>query len=259
VAVCAGVRHPWSVVKNQLGWLPPGERILELRNGMKFRCRPNTPDINQAVAVGLAREYPAQLLKMLPPSATVLDLGAHIGSFAIFAARLRSDITIHSYEPSSENLRLLRQNLILNGLEHRVGTCRAAVSDADGVVQLRVNGPTDAFDIPAAPIQRGNDDRSLEEVEARTLHSILKDVGLERVDLMKMDIEGSEYAVLESSPDAIARCDRVVMEWHDDPLGRRSDEWLVARFRQLDFAVDRPRANLLVAAHRRLQEGATAR
>src|SRR4051812_7556787 len=135
LAVCTGVREPWSVVENQLGWLPPGERILELRNGMKFRCRANTPDINQAVVVGMAREYPARLLKSLPPGSTVLDLGAHIGSFAILAARLRPDVTIHAYEPSSENLRLLRDNLVLNGVQDRVVTCRTAVSDADGLVR----------------------------------------------------------------------------------------------------------------------------
>jgi FkbM family methyltransferase len=258
MAVCTGVRDPWSVVKNQLGWLPPGERILELRNGMKFRCRANTPDINQAVVVGLAREYPERLLTMLPPGATVLDLGAHIGSFAILAARMRSDITIHSYEPSSENFRLLRQNLVLNGVQDRVVTCRAAVSDADGLVQLRVGGPTDAFDVSAAPIERVNDDRSIEEVPARTLRSILKDVGTERLDLLKMDVEGSEYAVLESSAEAIAKCDFVLMEWHDDPRGVRNDEWLVARLRQLQFDVDRPRANLLAAARRGLLRSATA-
>src|SRR5580765_697891 len=198
MAVCTGVRDPWSVVKNQLGWLPPGERILELRNGMKFRCRANTPDINQAVVVGLAREYPARLLTMLPPGAIVLDLGAHIGSFAILAAHLRSDVTIHSYEPSSENLRLLRENLVLNGVQHRVVARRAAVSGADGFVPLRVGGPTDAFDVMAPPLEPVNGDRSIEEVPARTLRSILRDVGTERLDLLKMDVEGSEYAVLES-------------------------------------------------------------
>jgi len=253
MGVCTGVRDPWSVVKNQLGWLPPGEHILELRNGLKFRCRANTPDINQAVAVGLGKEYPEPLLDMLPSGATVLDLGAHIGSFAIRAARLRSDVTIHSYEPSSENLRLLRQNLVLNGLQHRVVTCRAAVADRDGPVQLRVDGPTDAFDVVAAPMTRGNGDGSTEEVPARTLGSILRDVGHERVDLLKMDVEGSEYAVLESSPDAIEKCDLVVLEWHEDPLGRRSREWLIGRFRQLQFDVDCPRANLIVAARRRLR------
>jgi FkbM family methyltransferase len=258
VSVCTGVRNPWSVVKNQIGWLPPGERILELRNGMKFRCRANTPDINQAVVVGLAREYPVRPLQRLPPGATVLDLGAHIGSFAILAARLRSDVTIHAYEPSSENLRLLRQNLILNGVQHRVTTYRAAVSDADGLVHLRVGGPTDAFDVMAAPSEHVSGDGSMEEVPARTLSSILGELGTERLDLLKMDVEGSEYAVLESSADAIAKCDHVLMEWHDDPRGRRNVEWLIARLRQLQFDVDRPRANLIVAARPRLHGSATA-
>jgi hypothetical protein len=132
------------------------------------------------------------------------------------------------------------------------------VSDADGLVQLRVGGPTDAFDVSAAPIERVNDDRSIEEVPARTLRSILKDVGTERLDLLKMDVEGSEYGVLESSAEAIAKCDFVLMEWHDDPRGVRNDEWLVARLRQLQFDVDRPRANLLAAARRGLLRSATA-
>ena len=255
MAVCTGVRQPWSVVKNQLGWLPPGERTLELRNGLKFRCRANTADINQAVAVGLAREYPASLVETLPPGATVLDLGAHIGSFAILAARLRSDITIHCYEPSSDNSRLLRQNLALNRLEGRVVTHRAAVSDGDGPVQLRVSGPTDAFDVTAG---RVGGETASEQVPAQTLRSILREIGAERLDLLKMDVEGSEYAVLESSPDAVARCHIVVMEWHDDPRGRRTDEWLIARLRELQFDVERLRANLIVATRHRSNGRAAA-
>ena len=87
-------------------------------------------------------------------------------------------------------------------------------------------------------------------------------VGLERGNHFawrpEMDVEGSEYAVLDSSADAIAKCDFVLMEWHDDPRGRRNDEWLIARFRQLQFDVDRPRANLIIAAHHRLHGSATA-
>ena len=256
MAVCTHVRDPWSVLKNQLGWLPAGEHVLELRNGLKFRCRANTADINQAVAVGLAREYPARLLKTLRPGATVLDLGAHIGSFAVLAASIRSDIAIHAYEPSSENLRLLRQNLVLNGVENRVTTYRAAVSDCDGSVHLRVSGATDAFAV-SGPIARVNGSESVEEVPARTLQSILGDIGTDRLDLLKMDVEGSEYAVLESSPEAIAKCDLVVMEWHGDPRGRRGHAWLIDRLRRLKFGVNCPRANLIVAARGPLP-GATA-
>src|SRR5579872_415134 len=192
VAVCTGVRHPWTVVKNQFGWLPPGERVLELRNGLRFRCRANTPDINQAIVVGLAKEYPARLLDTLPRQARVIDLGAHIGSFAIRAARQRPDLTIHSYEPSSENLRLLQENVILNGVAGRVVARRAAVSDHDGWARLRVSRPTDAFDVIATAREPRDNDGLTEQVPALTLSSMLSEIGAERLDLLKMDVEGSE-------------------------------------------------------------------
>jgi len=250
-AVCTAVRQPWAVFRNQCGWLAPGEFTLALRNGLMFRCRANTTDANEAVAVGLAREYPASLLMCLPPFATVIDLGGHIGAFAVLAVHLRSDITVYTYEPSSQNVRLLGENVMLNAAQARVVIRRAAASDRDGSVRLSLRGATDAFHVLPDAVQPAGDEHAFEDVNAQSLSSILRDIGAARIDLLKMDIEGSEYAVLESSPEAIAKCDTVMMEWHKDPAGAHTVDWLLRYFLQLGFEVDQPRANLIAATQLR--------
>ena len=246
-SVCTSVRQPWVIFQNQFGWLAPGEYTLELRNGLRFRCRANTADANEAVVVGLAREYAASWLVRLPPRATVIDLGSHIGAFAVLAAHLHPDLTVHAYEPSSENVRLLHENLKLNAADARVVVHRAAASERDGRASLLLSASTDAFHVVSGAIRPGDRDEAFEYVQTRSLASIVRESGVERVDLLKMDIEGSEYAVLESSPGAIAQCDAVLMEWHEDPGSARSLDWLLDYFGQLGFEVERPRVNLIAA------------
>ena len=142
----------------------------------------------------------------LEPSWTVVDLGAAIGEFAIFAAA-NSVARVLAFEPLPGSFSLLRENLALNQIEN-VEVFELAVSDVAGAARLDTSGE---------PLRMGtrSDTAQYVEVRAITLAEVLELAGGE-IDLLKIDCEGAEYEILMSSSGAVLdSIHRIVLEYHD--------------------------------------------
>lgn len=100
--------HPWAFLR--LRKKPPAEPFYEIafRNGGTFRIRTRPGDRHTFHRLWARDEY---RLKGLAPGSlgTVVDIGAHIGTFAVRAASLARRVLC--YEPAPENLELLRRNV----------------------------------------------------------------------------------------------------------------------------------------------------
>jgi FkbM family methyltransferase len=139
----------------------------------------------------------------------VLDVGAHVGLFTLLAARLVGPKgEVHAFEPVPANFERLQANIALNALSN-VRPSRVAVGDENGEVSLGlrderlVGNSTCDYTVGA--------ELGSVTAPATTLDSYLDARGLERVRLVKIDVEGFEYRVLaglertlaEAPPDAI--------------------------------------------------------
>jgi FkbM family methyltransferase len=187
-----------------------------MRSGAKFICRAGTPDINEVVAICSGFEYPAIVIGHVPRGAVVIDVGANIGSFSVFFARQHRDIAIRgwSVEPYSENVSLLRQNLALNAVPFTVA--ELAISDHNGDCRIETSSSPDAISVTA--------DGLGDVVNCERLSTFCIDRQIDYVDLLKMDVEGHEYAIFASDSAFIcARVSRIVLEWHHRPYGSRAD------------------------------------
>jgi FkbM family methyltransferase len=124
---------------------------------------------------------------------TIVDVGANVGSFALYAAQSCPAARIFCYEPEERNFALLRQNLRINALAGRVAAFQRAVGSSRGVRSLSVPGISqlNAFDDLRAGATR-------QRVDCTTLRDIRTEHGLDRLDLLKMNCEGAEYEVLEA-------------------------------------------------------------
>ena len=134
---------------------------------------------------------------LVPPSGRVLDLGAHIGSFSLASAA--SGRRVLAVEASPRNVELLdvsRRENRFDGLK----VVHAAVSDHNGVVGFIPAGP---FGYVAAGLSPygGLDVRSV------AVDDLLDEVGWDRVDFIKMDVEGSEVAALIGMSRLLGRTD----------------------------------------------------
>jgi len=149
----------------------------------------------------------AVLAGRLSPDATFVDVGANMGEFTLFAARRCA--RIYAFEPAAGLFERLRSNVAANDLRH-VTTVRSALSDRVG--ELTLAEPRDAwtdgsrqaglgslFDYPdAVGVRR-------QTVPVTTLDAFVASEGPARLDIIKIDVEGSELAVLRGAEAAVAR------------------------------------------------------
>ena len=144
----------------------------------------------------------------------ILDLGANVGFFALYAARKAPHAHIYSAEPVPSTFRRLLHHLEWNGLSDHVTALNFAMSGATGT------GFIAREDVPAGQkrLLSKYDSRAAElSVQCRTLESIFDDQKLEQVDLAKVDIEGSEYEVLLSTRvEVLRRIARMDLEVHNN-------------------------------------------
>lgn len=126
----------------------------------------------------------------LRPGMTFVDVGANVGYFTLLAASLGARVI--AYEPTPAVFARLRQNVALNGFDN-VMLVNAAVADQRGTLTL-YQSPDD----PEANNLFGDGDHSV-EVAAVALDDDLKERGVQKVDLLKIDAEGAEPMVLLGS------------------------------------------------------------
>jgi len=121
----------------------------------------------------------------------VLDVGANIGLYTLIAAK--SGATVYAIVPDPSNAQLLRNHVALNGFTNQVAVIEMAAADSPLQAQLFRNesncgGSTLIGKSGGIP------------VEARTIDSL----GITRIDVCKMDIEGSEIRALRGMVSSIA-------------------------------------------------------
>jgi FkbM family methyltransferase len=177
------------------------------RSGLTIICRTRTADVNEAVAVLSGLEYPPHRI-FVDDGGVVLDVGAHIGAFCLLLSERNQMRSYRGYafEPAPDNVRVLRANLFQNGLGN-IEVIEAAVGLLDGVERFSSGSDTDA----------GKLDRNGNSLVLTTrLSTFCADRDIDRISLLKLDIEGLEYAVLEQDNSLLsAAVDRCIVEYHD--------------------------------------------
>ena len=187
-----------------VGELRGGTRRYRLASGIEVVVRHRSRDIDLAVEVlGRRRPYepPAALAQRLSGPVRILDLGGNIGLFGAFALG-RFDVSqLHSLEPDPANAALLARTVEINDLAAVWQLSPAAASDVDG--ELRFHAGHSPESRLAGPGE-----------EAITVAAV--DLfGLDHdVELLKIDIEGGEWALLSDPRLATLGAAVIVLEWH---------------------------------------------
>ena len=182
--------------------------------------------------------YCRQVYGVRPDDRVIVDAGANIGLFTCFAAARAPRATIHAVEPFPDTYRRLLDLIRTNGLDARVVPHRVALSSESGVRTMVASGtPSQMVHLDLAGDVTGG-----VAVRTSTLTEFLESLQADSIDLLKMDIEGSEYEVLLSTPAAtFARIRRVNLEYHKPPSGGLDPQMLVRHLISAGFHLtDRP-------------------
>jgi FkbM family methyltransferase len=149
---------------------------------------------------------------------TVIDVGANIGVFTVKASRLVGpNGRVISLEPASKSFTLLEANILRNDLSN-VKSFRYAVSDSEREASLYVDNVSDRSSLFSDLGDSERNRRSIEtieNVETVSLDTLVESLKFDRIDVIKIDVEGAELAVLRGAKRTIAKYfPSIVLEWH---------------------------------------------
>lgn len=181
---------------------------FQLRSAMRIRLN-DWADVTTAWAVFCRREY------SIPKDAKlIVDLGANIGLFTLFAAIHAPRAKLVSVEPFPATFERLVQNVERNGLSQRVQCIQAAVAATGGVRQMDADPTTPNH---SRALRNSADEMQLIPVHAISLDDIISRAASmsSTIDLLKMDIEGVEHEILQAATPALLSHFRLVqLEYH---------------------------------------------
>ena len=149
----------------------------------------------------------------------VIDIGANYGAISLRAAAVvGGDGQVHCFEPQPALARCIQESALINKFPH-VQVHEVALSDRDGIAAFSIPGTNSGN----AALGAG----AGETINVRVAHAgrFLSSLRLPRVALLKIDIEGSEWTVMNAAKDWMSniRPKAVVFEsaYEDGPLNDR--------------------------------------
>lgn len=162
----------------------------------------------------------------------ILDAGANIGCAALFLYVWFPNAKIVCLEPETENFQLLTRNVQINGLSGKIDVVNKAIWNT--VTRLNLmqrDWSTDAFHVMDKEIS----DEVISTTETITISRVMDDVGAERIDFLKMDIEGAEKVLFEDrqhSKDFLSHVRHLVIEVHEEFV---ATEFICSSLEELGF------------------------
>jgi FkbM family methyltransferase len=166
------------------------------------------------------------------PDHVVLDIGAHIGTFALLAGSKVPQGRVVAVEASAETFDLLRINVALNKLNN-ITPLHMAVSDKIGTAYLH-HDPHGNWGHSLYHNEGGGQ----EKVETITLGALLKKHNIERVDLVKFNCEGAEYDILLSAePGLLSRIGFMIVLYHGGEAGKGRFDALTGKLRNAGYVL----------------------
>lgn len=172
--------------------LRPRRSEIKLKSGpvLEFAYPGQTPTVLVLFADYIDPEF-AFLQGIARPTWVVADVGAAIGQFTVFAGSLPCGM-IHAFEPSSANVATLRGNVARNRIGDRVKIHQIALSSSDGEA---------AFSTASTYTGQLTDAEGagIERVAVKTLAGELERNGIDRIDVLKLNVAGFEPSVIEGA------------------------------------------------------------
>lgn len=183
--------------------------IHPVNNSIKMKLRVGSFDKWATYQVWKFGEYTDKHFA-IQPNDIVVDIGGHIGSFSIWAAKQAFNGKVFTFEPNLENFQLLKENKELNNVSN-LHIYNMAVSDKVGNVSF--------FNSDHQSMGHSMYEHELPNkttVHATSLDEIMLSNKIEKIDFLKIDAEGAEYPILlNASATSLSKINKIFIEYHD--------------------------------------------
>jgi FkbM family methyltransferase len=139
-----------------------------------------------------------------------VDIGANEGTYSLFMAKLVGfSGRVLAFEPSTREFARLSENVKLNGFTH-LKVFPIGLSDANCFASLRIAEAEHAGLNTLGVFLHVTEELGVEPISLRQLDSVCAEEGLERLDFLKIDVEGAELKVLRGGRETIKRFTPVI-------------------------------------------------
>jgi FkbM family methyltransferase len=181
----------------------PREYTIHI-HGAPLLIRSNPVDYRVALEVfgGAYRIHPPK------PVTRILDLGANIGSTALYFHQCFPNAHIACVEPSPNNLSMLRRNAEMNRLPVTIFDC--AVGPGNGAKKFYETDDPSCCTL----LEAGSGAKEF-TVRLVSIPEIMASMGWDRIDLLKIDIEGYEREIFRDSPAWLSQVSAMIGEIHE--------------------------------------------
>lgn len=241
----------WPVyLLNKYGIIRPARVVYKLHNGLTVTTRSYLIDRGGINEVWLDRIYDPPQFDWASCK-TVIDVGANIGTFTLFAAAHAPQARIIALEPEPATADALRRNVTSNHLENRITVDERGGDGTAGERTFFVAPKCSWFSSLYAPPQAGAIPVT---IHVTTLEQLFEQYKIDHCDFLKLDCEGAEYDMLYTLPSHLwPRIGFIALEYHSfspHPQGNPKD--LTVFLEQQGYAVTE-RPNCILYAQRQDQ------
>jgi FkbM family methyltransferase len=176
---------------------------------------------------------------LIKPGDVVFDLGSNIGYYALLSAKKCKQVI--AVEPIRENYELLLANIKLNHLSNFL--CQqSAISTFNGMQKIYLSVSSNNHSMYPTYSQ------NYRIVPVKTADTVLQEFRIDKIDYLRMDIEGYEVELLDSMPKAFGSRPKLFIELHIDVVGEDKARKYLLKLKDwgyaLQFIVDRDKDNL---------------
>jgi len=156
------------------------------------------------------------------PSPRIIDAGSHIGIAALYFKRRYPTAQVVCFEPNPTTFKLLEKNISQNRLED-ITLVNAAVATAKGKIKFYVSKdeqmPWTWGD--SAAMNKWVSDETTKTIKVNSVR--LSEYINQEVDLLKLDVEGSEEEVLKEAEEKLINVKQIFMEFHGSSTNPTND------------------------------------
>jgi FkbM family methyltransferase len=178
-----------------------------IKNPVCLRLR--TTDISVFRQVLVTREYDWEFCKS---PRIIIDAGANIGLTSVFYANKYPEAMIIAIEPESSNFQMLKKN---TSMYANITPVQAALWKNDNEISL-VDPHLGHYGFQTTELPKGTlNAEEYSRVRGVTLDKLMAEFGLDHIDILKVDIEGTEKEVFDNSSSWIGKVGVIIIEFHD--------------------------------------------
>jgi FkbM family methyltransferase len=184
------------------------------------------------------------LNRFLKPEMVLVDIGANQGEFSLFAAKRLPQGRVYAFEPMNVFFDQLTENISLNRYSN-IQTFHFGLSDQQGQVPIYL-GKTGAGEHEGLGtiFQSQQRNRFIQNIELRIFDDEAEHAKIEKIDFLKIDVEGAELMVLNGARKTLGKTRPVVMiEMNEDTYRAAgySGEDIKKFFREMNYSMNRIR------------------